>query len=136
MAITIMDKSFKLSNKKQKIIDDLLINATISGNIEEMRKYIGEGASGKAVDEGGFTALMWAARYDLEKAVSLLLPESDLTQVEKQGRTALDIAKEGAGEKSISALYIESYLLALAEVKSLTEIACVAPKSIHKKFRL
>ena len=80
--------------------------------------------------------MMWAARYDLGTAVSILLPESDALQRDAEGRAALDIAKEGAGTQSLSAIFIESFLLALAEVEALSKAAQSSPKARSKKFRL
>jgi hypothetical protein len=120
----------------QEKINNELIDAAIAGNKLALKKALSLGASPKAVDSGGFTALMWAARYDLEGCAKILLPMSELNQSDPAGRTALQIAKDGAGPESVCAKLIEAYVLAMGELGSIGESTAIAAKSQPKKFRL
>lgn len=96
----------------------------------------GEGASATATDKGGYTALMWAARYDLPAAAQELMPWSDLAQRDPSGRTALHIALEGAGASSRAAGMIEAYALACSEIAELSNAASMASKTKPKRYGL
>lgn len=125
-----------LSAERQSKADAALIDAAIGGDPAKVRSCLAEGASAKAVDSGGYTALMWAARYDLPQAAQELLPASDLDQRDPSGRTAAQIGREGAGAGSRASKLIDAYALALSELASIAQSANVSLKKINKKFRL
>ena len=111
-----------------------LIDAAIVGDHGRCAQLLAQGADAKAADEGGFTALMWAARYGQERAAQELLGASDLGARDELGRTALEIA-QGASEAKVAAL-IQAYELAAGELAALGAQAGVAPKRTGKPFRL
>lgn len=113
-----------------------LIAAAISGDAKKVKLWLSKGASGMGADSGGFTALMWAARYGLLDAALVLIPVSDMEQRDGQGRRALEIAMEGSGEKSAVAGAIESWILARDEVFALSEQSHMATKRPARNFRL
>lgn len=124
------------SLKEGQARDKELIEAAIKGHEDRIGQLLGQGASAVSCDDNGFTALMWAARYDLDSCVMRLLPASDLKQKERLGRSALDIAMEGAGPESRSAKIIEAYGLALQELEKLGSEIHGAAKKEARKFRL
>lgn len=114
-----------------------LIEAAIRGDEAEVRRLLAAGASAKEFDESGYTALMWAARYDLAPMVQLLLPHSDVgARAAGGGPTALEVAKRGAGPKTLSAAFIEAYELALAELAAMRAESGWAPKRVGGQFRI
>jgi hypothetical protein len=133
-----MDKTGNdaLNDGMQAKADAALIDAAISGDPAKVRSCLAAGASATAVDSGGFTALMWAARYDLPQAAQELLPASELNQRDPSGRTAAMIGRDGAGTGSRAAKLIEAYALALSELASISQSANLSLKKINKKFRL
>jgi hypothetical protein len=139
-----MKKPNKIKNRgsaperaaSQQRQDALLIQAAINGDVAGIKNALGQGASATATDEGGFTALMWAARYDLPQAAQELMGVSDLGQKDKQGRTAMDIAHDGAGPDSRAAMALQAYRLAQSELAELSSEAANALKSNPRKYRL
>ena len=111
-----------------------LIQAAILDDAGLCSRLIAQGANAKRPDEGGFTALMWAARYGHAASAQALLRASDLGALDERGLTALAIAKN-SGSSQVARL-IESYALALSELACLGQEASVAAKKTSKPFRL
>lgn len=138
--IWVLGYDVEMENKKNQALQEKrnneLIDAAICGDESAIAKALSVGASPLAIDAGGFTALMWAARYDLGGCAQMLLPVSDLKQADPSGRAALEIAKDGAGPDSVCAKLIEAYELAMDELAAIGANAAIAAKSQPKKFRL
>lgn len=120
----------------QAAMDAQLIDAAIADDIGKVRSLIARGACAKAADPAGFTALMWAARYDLPRVVEALLLHSDLEQRSADGRDALEIAKGGAGPASLSAIYLDTHRRAQVELAALAAQVQESRKPTPPKFRL
>jgi ankyrin repeat protein len=129
-----MARSSKTSTTSPADLAGDLIQAAILGDAGLCSRLVARGADAKAADEGGFTALMWAARYGHAAAAQALLGASDLSALDERGLNALDIAK-GSGSIQVARL-IESYALALAELACLGREVGVAAKKTTKAFRL
>ena len=108
-----------------------MIEAASFGDALAVAELMGRGASAKGVDAEGFTALMWAARYELPEAAAVLIPESDLDQREPGGRRAVELARPGGAVAGL----IAAWLLARAEVEQLGW--CVgSAKTASRRFTL
>lgn len=129
-----------MENKKTQAAQDKknndLIDAAICGDQSAISKALAGGSNPLGTDAGGFTALMWAARYDLGGCAQMLLPVSNLNQFDPAGRSALRIAQDGAGPDSVCAKLIGAYALAMGELAAIGASAAIAAKSQPKKFRL
>lgn len=129
-----MGKKKMSSKTTQAWLDQALIDAACSGDAARAAELLAGGASAKAVDAGGFTALMWAARYDLADVAKELLPQSEAARRDPDGRDALELARAAAPGSKVAGL-IESWNLAREELAELG-LASHAPKRSARRFSL
>lgn len=113
-------------------LDQALIDAACSGDASLAREWLARGASAQAVDSGGFTALMWAARYDLSEVAKEILPQSETEQRGPCGRNAMDLARAAGSGLKVAGL-LDSWNLARAELVALG-LAVQAPKRAARRF--
>ena len=69
-----------------------LMSAILNNNVDLVKRLLANGANAKATYYGK-SALMMTVEYGDNKMVEILLPKSDANASNKDGDTALDLAK-------------------------------------------
>lgn len=107
-------------------LDNRMLDAASVGRTEALARWIALGANPRARDTAGFTALMSASFAGCLDCAALLLPISEVSDIDAAGRNALDLAQRAGHAKVVEA--IRAFELSLHERRVIDECSPPLPQ--------